>query len=98
MYAKQGQQVRRSFYSLNRFRPVPFRNIETRPAIVSNVLKHASLSNIGDIGSRHSGLDVALALLIAPLPQSDELFRIRIRQGPEKHCRYKAKNRSIRAD
>src|SRR6185437_12697247 len=78
-HAEHRQQFGRRLDAVYRLRPVALRDVELRPAIVSDILKHSSLCDVGDVGRRNARLNVALPLLIAPLSQTDKLLRIRIR-------------------
>ena len=65
--AEHRQQFGGSADAIHALRPVSLRDVQARPAVVSDLLEYAGLGHVHDIRGRDAGLKVTRAFLIAPL-------------------------------
>ena len=82
----------------NALRLIAFRDVEPRPAIVSDILEHTTSCDICDVRCRDASLNTALAHLITPLSKSHKLLWICIRQRTKQHCCNEAENGRVSSD
>src|SRR5579863_794438 len=78
------QHVEGRFDTVNALRMIAFGDVESAPAIVSDLLKDVLLPcYIEDVRRRHSRLHIAFSLLVSPLAQADQFLRTWVRQGTQ---------------